>query len=359
MAGAAHDRGADYTFRRIAFLRARRAGPIVGTALPAARATIAAMTTARDTSPGAGGRLRWRSASLLALAPFFWACNWIIGRAFYEDLPPMAITLFRWLVAVAILVPFAWHHVRRDWPVLRAHAGIVLALGAIGIAGQNALAYLGLNFTTVTNGVILNSFTPVMIVALAWTTGERLSRLQLAGMAVSLAGVLAILSQGSLAALAAFEFNAGDLVIIVSMAMWAVYTILLRRRPAGVHPLGLLLVLSAVGALVMLPFWGIEAALGRRVVWSARAIAAIASIGLFSSVLAYVFWNRGVEELGPSVAGLFVHLMPVFGVALAWVLLGERPGRHHAVGVALILSGIALATRGGARAGARGPGSVR
>lgn len=303
------------------------------------------MSIAADAGSATGRRVPWRSAALLALAPLFWAANWIIGRALYEELPPMATTLFRWIVASLVLAPFAASHVRRDWPVIRAHAGVVVALGAIGIAGQNALAYLGLNYTTVTNGVILNSFTPLMIVALAWTLGERPSAVQLAGMVVSLTGVLAILSHGSLAALLAVELNGGDLIIIASMAMWAVYTILLRRRPAGVHPLGLLLVLSVVGVLVMLPFWGVESALGRRVVWSAGAIGAIVSIGLFSSVLAYVFWNRGVEELGPSVAGLFVHLMPVFGVLFAWLLLDERPGWHHAGGVVLILSGIAIATR--------------
>src|SRR5512145_2869057 len=105
---------------------------------------------------------------LLTLAPFFWSVNWILGRALHHDVPPMAMTFFRWLFALAILAPFALPHVRRQWPLLRANARRLVVLGAVGIGSHNALAYLGLNYTTATNGVILNSFIPVMIIAIAW-----------------------------------------------------------------------------------------------------------------------------------------------------------------------------------------------
>ncbi len=132
---------------------------------------------------------------LLALAPLFWACNWIVGRGLAADVPPMAMTFLRWFFALVILAPFAWRHVMREWPVVRAHWKTMLFLGAIGVGTHNALAYLGLNYTTATNGVILNSFIPVMIIALSWLfLRERLTGVQLAGVGVSLAGVLAILS---------------------------------------------------------------------------------------------------------------------------------------------------------------------
>jgi drug/metabolite transporter (DMT)-like permease len=285
---------------------------------------------------------------LLSLTPFFWACNWIVGRSLYHDIPPMGMTFFRWLFAIAILAPFALPHLRRDWPAIRRHARILIVLGAIGIGTHNALAYLGLNFTTATNGVILNSFIPVMIVAIAWIfLRERLTPLQVAGVAISLAGVLAILSQGSLATLLAFRLNVGDLLVILSMLMWSIYTVLLRWRPAGIHPLAFLFVLSVVGDACVLPMWLAEMALGHTIAWSPTVVAALASVALFSSVLAYVFWNRGVEEVGAPVAGLFVHLMPVYGVILAWLFLGEALGIHHVAGIALILAGIATTSRGG------------
>lgn len=296
----------------------------------------------------ARGRFHASPYLLLSLTPLLWACNWVIGRSLYHDIPPMGMTFFRWLFAIAILAPFALPQLRRDAPLLRRHWRILLVLGAIGIGTHNALAYLGLNYTTATNGVILNSFIPVMIVALSWIfLRERLRPVQVAGVAISLAGVLAILSQGSLALLLAFRLNVGDLFVILSMLMWAVYTIALRWRPAGLHPLSFLFVLAVIGDAVVLPMWLGEMALGHVIAWTWHGVAALASVALFSSVLAYVFWNRGVEEVGAPVAGLFVHLMPVYGVVLAWLFLGETLGAHHVAGIALILAGIAITSRGG------------
>lgn len=287
---------------------------------------------------------------LLTLAPLLWAGNWIVGRAFASDIPPMAMTFFRWFFAVLILAPFAWRHVRRDWPVVRRHWKPMVLLGAIGVGTHNALAYLGLNYTTATNGVILNSFIPVMIIAMSWIfLRERLSPLQLAGVGVSLAGVLAILSQGSVAALASFRLNGGDLLVILSMAMWSAYTIGLRWRPAGLHMLTFLFVLMVIGDLAVLPLFVAELAFGRHMAVTAANLGALVSVALFSSVLAYIFWNRGVELVGANVAGLFVHLMPVFGVVMAWLFLGERLAPFHVAGIALILTGIWITSRLGGR----------
>ena len=296
---------------------------------------------------------RSRSASpylLLTLTPLFWAGNWIVGRGLAADIPPMAMTFLRWLFAIVILAPFAWPRARRDWPVIRANWKSLLFLGAIGVGTHNALAYLGLNYTTATNGVILNSFIPVMIIGFSWLfLRERLAPLQLAGVCISLAGVLVILSQGSLAALASFRLNGGDLLVILSMALWSAYTICLRWRPPGLDMLSFLLVLMVVGDLCVLPLFLGELAFGRRMNVTLANVAALVSVALFSSVLAYIFWNRGVEQVGASVAGLFVHLMPAFGIVLAWVFLGERLAPFHVAGIALILTGIGITSLLGRR----------
>jgi drug/metabolite transporter (DMT)-like permease len=141
----------------------------------------------------------------LSLPPLFWASNWIIGRALHSDVPPMGMTFFRWLFAIVILTPFAWPHLRRDWPIIRAHWKTMLVLGAIGVGTHNGLAYLGLNFTTATNGVILNSFIPIMIITISWIfLREKLTPLQVLGVLVSLAGVLTVLSRGSIDTLLGF-----------------------------------------------------------------------------------------------------------------------------------------------------------
>jgi len=283
------------------------------------------------------------------VAPFFWACNWIIGRGLHEDIPPFAMTFYRWTFALAFMLPFALPHVRRQWPLIRANARVLALLGVLGVGSHNALAYIALNYTTATNGVILNSFIPMMIIALSWLfLRQRLSNLQLAGVVVSLAGVLTILSQGSLERLASFRLNPGDIVVMFSMLLWSLYTICLRWRPPGLHMLAFLFVIACVGDLAVLPFYLAEAAFIRTPQWSAHGLVALAAIGLFSSFLAYIVWNRGVEQVGASVAGLFVHLMPVFGTVLAWFFLDERLRVFHLAGIALILTGIYVTSRAAA-----------
>jgi drug/metabolite transporter (DMT)-like permease len=259
------------------------------------------------------------------------------------------MTFYRWLFAIAFMLPFALPHVRRQWPLIRARWRVLLLLGVLGVGAQNALSYLALNYTTATNGVILNSFIPVMIIGLSWLLlRQRLARVQVVGVAVSLGGVVTILSHGSLAQLADFRLNVGDILVILSMLLWSLYTVCLRWRPTELHTLALLFVISCVGTLAVLPLYVWEAALGRPAAWTWEALAALAYVGLFSSFLAYVFWNQGVAQVGANVAGLFVHLMPVFGTALAWLFLGERLQLFHIAGIALILSGIYATSRAAA-----------
>src|SRR5574340_291949 len=260
---------------------------------------------------------RVRAIALLTLAPLFWSINWVVGRGLADHVPPLAMTFYRWLIA-------------RHWRALAS-------LGVTGVGIHNALAYLGLRYTTATNGVILNSFIPILIVAMSWLAlRERMSRTQVAGVAVSLAGVLTILSKGSLAAIVGLRFNGGDLLIVLSMAMWAAYTIGLRFRPAGMGMLSFLFAIACIGDLSVLPLYALESALGEPMTWTWEVALAIGAVALLSSVLAYVFWNRGVEVLGAGVAGLFVHLMPAFGVLLAWLVLGEHLALYHVAGIALI-----------------------
>lgn len=287
---------------------------------------------------------------LLTLAPVFWSCNWIVGRALATEVPPLTMTFLRWLFAIAMLAPFAWRYVRRDWPIVRRHWKVMIALGIPGICGHNALAYFGLHYTTATNGVILNSFVPVMIIALSWIfLGERLSRVQLAGVAVSLVGVLTILSRGDVATLAAFRPNVGDVFVLASILAWSLYTIGLRWRPAGIHLMSFLFVLACVGDLAVLPLAAVEWWVRQRIDLTFANLAAIALVSLVSSVLAYIAWNRGVELVGASMAGLFVHLSPVSGVVLAWLFLDERLAPFHLAGIALILAGIYVTSRAGRR----------
>jgi drug/metabolite transporter (DMT)-like permease len=285
---------------------------------------------------------------LLALCSLFWSLNWVIGKALVGTVSPLVLTFVRWSVAVAAMLPFALPQVRAHWPVVKQHWRTIAWLGFWGTGLHNAFAYVGLQYTTATNGVILNSAIPVLIILCGWAVyRDTITRRQALGVAISLAGVLTVLTRGDFSVLADFRLNSGDLIVLAGMVFWAVYTVFLRIKPAGLPPLVLLACCGAVGVALLAPLAAFEVAfLGGHVNPTPAAVAAMLYIGIFPSFVGYVFWNRGVAEVGANVAGIFVHLMPAFGSLLAWIFLDERLRLFHLAGIALILAGIALTARG-------------
>jgi len=290
----------------------------------------------------------WHSPYLLlSFTAFFWSANWVVGRATVGQVPPVALAYWRWVLAVLFMLPFAWPHLKRDWPAIKRHWKSLAALGVVGTGYHNMFSYLGLQYTTATNGVMLNSAIPVFIIALGvMFFGQRIAVLQLLGVAVSITGVLTILARGDLAVLAQFQLNGGDLILLASMVQWALYTLALKWRPPDISSLAFLCVCATVGVAAMTPAYVFDTfVLGRSIQWSWPVVGALFYVGLFPSFIGYVFWNRGVEAVGPNISGLFVHLMPVFGSLLAWAFLGERLYMFHLAGIALILAGIWITSR--------------
>lgn len=282
---------------------------------------------------------------LLALTTLFWAGNWVVGRGMRGDVPPIALAFWRWVIALGLMAPLAWPHLKQEWRTALRHWPILAVLGLLGTGLYNALAYVGLQYTTAINGLLLNSFVPLLIIAIAWFAfGKRLRPIEGLGVALSLAGVFAIVARGELGALRHLRFNVGDLWVLASVAAWALYTNLLQKRPAGLHPLAFLVCLAVVGLVAMAPIYAWELNSGRSIHPGAAAYAGIAYAGVFPAFLGYLFWNRAVAEIGAHKAAPFIHLMPVFGIALAVLFLGEQPAPYHAVGIALIFCGIYLAT---------------
>ena len=293
---------------------------------------------------------RWHASPylLLAVTSFFWSLNWIIGRAIVGHVSPFALTFIRWFVAVAVMMPFAWPVIRAHWPAVRRNWKTIAWLGFWGTGLHNAFAYVGLQYTTATNGVILNSSIPILIILLGWVLyRETITRIQLVGVAVSLVGVLVIIARGELEVLARLEVNKGDFIVLFGMVFWAAYTVFLRLKPAELPGLALLACCGCVGVVLLLPLFLFELLfLGGRVEFTPATVTAMLYVGIFPSFVGYIFWNRGVAEVGPNVAGIFVHLMPAFVAVIAWIFLDERIYLFHLAGIALILAGIALTTRG-------------
>ncbi len=285
---------------------------------------------------------------LLTLTSLFWSLNWVIGRAVVGHVSPIALTFIRWSVAIAVMMPFAWPEIRAHWPAVRRNWKIIAWLGFWGTGLHNLFAYVGLQYTTATNGVMLNSSIPIMIILLGWLIyRDTITRVQALGVFVSLAGVLSILTRGDLRVLAELSLNKGDLIVLGGMVFWAAYTIFLRLKPAELPGLAMLACCGTFGVLLLFPLFLWEMAfLDGKVEFTPGTLAAMLYLGIFPSFVGYVFWNKAVAEVGSNVAGLFVHLMPAFGSLLAWLFLDERILLFHLVGIALILAGIALASRG-------------
>jgi len=282
--------------------------------------------------------------SVLAFASLCWSGNHIVGRAVTGHIPPLTISTIRWLIPVFIIWFMARSEIQTDWPSVRQHWGIVLWLGLTGGTLFSALQYVGLQHTTALNVSILNSLVPVLIVAAgALIFRDRIRFVQLFGISTSLIGVIVIVTRGDLGVLTQLEFNFADLIIVLAMAVFAIYVAYLRMRPPT-HWLTFLFVLGTISAITTMPFAIFEIAQGKILELSLLTIFAALYVSIFPSLLAFAAWNRGVELIGPNKAGPFLHLVPLYTALLAGIFLGEELRLFHVAGLLLILTGVSLAS---------------
>lgn len=291
-----------------------------------------------------GGFLFDSPRLLLTLVSLFWAGNIVLGRFIAGHIPPATISWIRWIGAAVILWFFARPYLRRDWKTIKTNFGLLTVLTAIGISAYTLISYYSLQYTQAINALLIISTGPLLVAAVAFIMdGNRPTLRQVIGVFASLAGVIVVIARGDLDVLLHLKLNKGDVWFFIAQIIYAFYTVLLRRRPA-IHPLSFAFVLFGWGGLLLSPFVVAELMEGRYPVWDGPAIATIAYVMVLPSLVAYLFYNRGVELIGPNRAAPFFHLIPIFGSALAILFLGERPHLYHAVGYALVLTGIVIAT---------------
>ena len=289
---------------------------------------------------------------LLTLTTLFWSGNMVVGRGIRGDVPPIALAFWRWAIALLLILPLAWPHARSQWPLLRKGWQPVLLLGLLGVGGYNTFAYVALQYTGATNAVLLNSFIPIVTIALSWAfLGKHLKPVEALGVALSFAGAATIICHGDLQVLAGLAPNRGDLWMLGAVLTWALYTVGLQWRPAGVHPMLMLAALTGVGLAALAPAYAWELGwfgggpgAGRHMALHWGSLLGVAYVGILPSFLGYVFYNRAVAEVGANQASLFIHLMPVFGTLLSALFLDELPQPYHGAGIGLIFAGIYLTT---------------
>ncbi|QWG12325.1 DMT family transporter [Bradyrhizobium sediminis] len=299
-------------------------------------------------APSAPDPVRWLNNQpylLLSLTSLFWAGNIVLARYVAGHVPPMTLSCVRWIGAFLMLMPFAWPHLKRDWPALRARLPLMVALSATGFAFNNAISYWALQYTEALNALLIQSSGPLFVALWALTLfGVRLTWAQLAGIMISLAGVLTILLRGDFAALVSIRFNRGDVMFAGAVVSFGLYSALMTRRPKT-HQLSLISFTIGCGALLLLPFSIWEFSTGVRLQPDLLTAATLSYVVIFPSTLAYLFFNRGIALIGPNRAAPFLHLVPVFGSAMAILLLGEQPRLFHLIGYLLVLAGVVIASR--------------
>ena len=293
--------------------------------------------------PGMEGNTR--AYVLLTLTALCWGANAVFGRLVVGEASPMVVVSLRWLGVLLMLAVFARNDVQRDWQVLRTHLWFIAAIGAMGFTAFNSLFYVAAHFTTAVNIGILQGSIPVFVLLGAFFAYRtRVTALQLAGVTLTMLGVLLVGSGGDLARLAALQLNPGDLLMIIACLLYAGYAVALRRRPA-VSALGLFTVMAAAAFVASLPLLAVEAALGHLQWPTPTGWLIIGLVSLFPSFLAQIFFIQSVALIGPGRAGIFVNLVPVFASILAVVFLSEPFEFFHALALVLVLGGIWLAER--------------
>ncbi|MGI9483118.1 MAG: DMT family transporter [Hyphomicrobiales bacterium] len=288
---------------------------------------------------------------MLALAPLFWAGNWVVARAVHADIPASGLNFWRWSVALAVILPFCARGIIRQWPQIKENWRVILGLGIMGTGLFQFIVYQGLHYTSATNGVILNSTLAFFVIPISnIMLGEQINIRQALGLVLSFLGMLVIVGRGSPEVIFNLKFGKGDLIILSAMPLWALYTVIIRKWPPPIDGLTLLAVLSAIGVLVMAPIHiGDQIITGNQVEFTSGNILAIAYVGLFPAIAAFYCWNEGVKRAGANVAALMYYLMPAYGMVMAIVFLGESPQPFHFAGLLMILSGVYLSVVPAAR----------
>lgn len=296
-----------------------------------------------------------RAYLYLTITAAGWGGNAVAGKLAVGHISPAMLTSLRWVVAVLILLPFAWPHLRREWPVIRANALILLFLGTLGFTLFNNFLYLGLNYTSAINGVILQAATPLVIFIASFVLfRQRTLVAQVVGFGLSVIGVVLVATDGQPSRLLELDIGLGDALLLAAVLCYGLYTVALRWKPQ-LHWLSLMTMLAIVAMVGSLPFTLWESATGRLIVPDARGWLVVLYAATIASIVSQVLYIRGNEMIGGNRAGLFFNLVPIFGTIFAVVILGEQLQAYHLIALVLVLGGIALAERRGRRQAAAEP----
>jgi drug/metabolite transporter (DMT)-like permease len=304
------------------------------------------MSASETSSPANSGNwLANQPYLLLSFTALFWAGNAIVGRLAAGHIPPVTLSFLRWGLAFLLILPWAWPHLKQDWPAIRGRLGLMVLLSLTGIGVFNTMQYWALEYTQALNTLLLQSAAPLIIAV--WSLillGVRLTAKQAFGVLLSLAGVMVIILHGDLTALSKVEFNKGDLIFITALTIFGIYSVLSLKRPQ-IHALSFVAFTFGCGAASLTPLLVWELLARPVMQLNVNNLLSLIYVAVFPSALAYLCFNRGVQLIGANRTAPFFHVVPVFGTVLSIIFLGEHPQPFHFVGFALVLLGVFVTSR--------------
>jgi len=269
----------------------------------------------------------------------------VIAKAVVMEIKPMALSFYRWVLAFIFILPFAIPHLKKDIILIKQNLGILFILSIPSVTAYNSLVYFGAQYTSATNISLVVATMPVMTILFSWVMNrEKPFALQAFGIMISIIGVLIIISQGSWQVLSTLSFNPGDLLIVLSIASWAFYSVLLKNNQINISPISLLTVLIFFGVLSILPFYVWEFSVFQGFELKLTTIIIFLYLGIFPSIVSYLCWNFGVKTAGASIASVFMYLLPVFTAIIAYLFLNESLFLYHFAGGLFIFLGLIMSS---------------
>ena len=284
---------------------------------------------------------------LLILTTLFWSGNFIVGKAASNyQIPPFSLNFYRWLFAFIILLPFAFKEILDHKKYIFYNIGFFIILGITSITIFNSIVYYSLYYTQVISGVLMISTIPVWIMVVASILNiEKTNLFQIIGVILSLTGVLFIITKADIELIKSLNFNKGDLSMVVAMFSWAIYSALLRKKTYKVSQIALLEIIIICGLVFLIPIYFIEMNFGHSITLGKPFILTLTYVVLFPGILAFLFWIKGISIIGANRAGVFLHLMPIFGALMAIVIFEEKFMFYHFLGAIFIIAGITLSNK--------------
>jgi drug/metabolite transporter (DMT)-like permease len=284
---------------------------------------------------------------ILILTTIFWSGNFIVGKAASTyEIPPFSLNFYRWFFAGLILLPFTFKELIEKKKYVFDNIGFFTVLGITSITIFNSIVYYSLYYTQVISGILMISTIPVWIIFISSILNiEKTNIFQIIGVIFSLTGVIFIITKADLEIIKNLDFNKGDLSMVVAMFSWAVYSALLKSKKYEISQFSLLQVVIITGLIFLTPIYLIEMYLGNVIVLGMPFILTLTYVVFFPGLASFIFWIKGISLIGANRAGIFLHLMPIFGAVMAMIIFEEKFMYYHIFGAIFIIAGITLSNK--------------